>query len=97
MSLTTKGSVDAWQLVPVLLVLLQAHIAPLPVLDVHKVKGRATGTDHLQIHSVLRVVVAAQRAIFDGEPVAPQVQGARDDRQFLAAGSPWDLGICDGS
>lgn len=58
---------------PILFVLLKSHVTPLAVLDIHQVQGSSAGSDHLQVHRMLRIGIAAQRAIFDGEAIAPQV------------------------
>lgn len=84
MSLTAKGPIDTWQLVPVLIVLLQTHIASLSMLDIHKVKGSTARTNHLQVHGVLWIGEPAQGAILDAEAVTPQMKGSGDNGKVIA-------------
>lgn len=91
MPLTAKRPVDTGKLMPVLLVLLQAHITSLAGLDLHEMQGGTTGTDHLQVLSVLGIFVAAHRTIFNREAIGPEVQNACDDGELIWSGAGRDL------
>jgi hypothetical protein len=41
--------------------------------DSHQVQRRTTLSDHLEISSILRVVEAAERSIFDAETILPEM------------------------